>query len=116
MSIKVLGVSCWEFGQSNLKGSSGLTGQVTRCEYQGIVFYVRENVNATPAFNISSGERWGDKVGRKPSRFRQSLELLAPELHWEEIAQLVRQADTLGRPVLRNKLFNRAFIDHCQFR
>lgn len=103
--INVLQVGSWVFGQSNLAGSTGLIGQVTRCELDGVEFYVRENVTAIPSFQISSAERMGDKVGRKPSRRRQALELLAPADRWDEIAAEVKRADRLGRPVLLNRSF-----------
>lgn len=103
--ITVIETSRWIFGQGNIRGADGLIGQVTRCELDGVEFYVRENVTAISSFQISSAERMGDKVGRKPSSRRQSLELLAPADKWEEISQAVKQTDTLKRPVLHNAGF-----------
>jgi hypothetical protein len=103
--IQVLSITWWHHGQSNFGGSTGLSSQVTKCCHQGVVFYVRENVNGIPSFNISSGERWGDKIGRKPRMDRQVLELACPPEYFDQLADLVRSADPLGRPVTANNRF-----------
>jgi hypothetical protein len=87
-----------------------LIGQLTECEHEGVVFWVREALDKRTLFNVSSGERRGQKVNG-PSRNRQSLELCCSEEHWERIAELVQQADALNRPVLRNRRFTRQWID-----
>ncbi len=108
--IRVIAVNIWSFGETNTS-EGGLVGQVTHCMYKNwIPFYVRESVRGIHSFFISSGERWGDKVGRKPRAARQVLELRAPGLWWQEIADAVREMDTLKRRVLPNRNFNRDFI------
>lgn len=106
MRIKVLDKTSWHFGSNNC-GSGGMSGQLTKCLLEGrIVFYVRENLKGINTFLISSGERWGDKEGwSTPRPERQSLDLLAPVLHWHMIAEAVREADTLNRPVHKSRTF-----------
>lgn len=109
--ITVLDKKHWHFGGGNLPGQ-GCTGQVTKCaDADGIVFYVRENLNAISSFQISSGERWGDKCGKRPRRERQSLELFAPDDQWDRLAMLVNQLDPLHRPVLKNREFSDLFVN-----
>jgi hypothetical protein len=87
-----------------------LIGQLTECELDGIIFWVRESVDKRSRFNVSSNERRGEKC-KGPSRSRQALELCCPEGHWDMIARLVHHADMLKRPVLRNRRFTRRWID-----
>lgn len=113
--MKVIATTTWKFGQDN-RAMGGLIGQVTACEHEGVKFFVRENVTALPSFEISSGERWGDKRGAKPAPRRQSLELFLPPQRahhwqcWQELAAVVKSLDPLGRPVLPNRNFNKTFI------
>lgn len=108
--IEVLKIYRWHFAMNNMQ-EGGLTAQVSYCRSDNIYFYVRENVNGIDSFHISSGERWGDKSGNKPSRSRQVLELFVPQAEqWQLIAGLVREIDTLDRPVLANRLFNQQWI------
>ena len=108
--IRIIDISTWSFAQTNI-GEGGLVGQVTRCMYKGRVpFVVRESVRGIEPFFISSGERWGDKVGQTPRSARQVLELFAASRWWTEIADAVHDADLLKRRVLPNRSFNRAFI------
>jgi hypothetical protein len=106
MNIEIITTGYWHHSGANMGGIvSGLSSQITICRHEGTVFAVRENCNAIPMFNISSGERWGDKIGHRPSAKRQCLELLAPEEQWEEIAAVVKKADGLNRPVYKNNAF-----------
>lgn len=107
--IKVLNTAVWIHSQNSCS-SGGLCSQVTMCEWNDIIFYVRENVNGVNSFEISSAERWGDKNGSTPARRRQTLELMAPGEHWSDIRKLVLAADPLRRPVKQNQNFNEAFI------
>lgn len=107
--ITVFKSTQWHHGQTNC-GTGGLSSQLTHCQYNGIQFYVRENVTGIPSFLVSSGERWGDKTGSKPRQSRQVLELLAPEKHFEVIKQAVLIADALHRPVLKNNAFTLQWI------
>lgn len=104
--INVQEISSWIYAQANTAGSSGLVGQVTKCEYEGIIFFVRENTNNVPSFLISSSVRWGDKCGSIPSKRRQCLELAAPDDVWQAIAHVIHFVDPLRRPVNNNKSFN----------
>jgi len=108
--IRVIDTNFWSFGETNAS-EGGLIGQVTRCMYKDrIPFYVRESLRGIDSFYISSGERWGDKIGRIPRAGRQVLELCAPRPWWTEIAVVVKQIDHLNRTVLPNRNFNGAFI------
>jgi hypothetical protein len=84
----------------------GLEGMLTKCRFDGIVFYVRENIAGQGGhFHVSSGERMGWKQGRLSKRHTQILELAAPEHEWSRIATIVHDADSFGRPVRRNQRF-----------
>lgn len=107
--IEVLDKAPWIFSQDNMS-NGGLIAQVTKCKINDVIFYVRENVNGVNSFEISSGERWGDKAGSKPSRHRQVLELYAPEPVWEILKKAVEREDGLKRKVFKNRNFNEAFV------
>lgn len=103
----------WNFNVDNSGHASGLVGQITHCTFEGATFYTRENVNAIPTFLISSNERWGEKAGNKPRKERQSLELYVPNPDkWAQIVEVVKAADPLKRPVLKNREFNQKWIDN----
>ena len=87
-----------------------LIGQLTECEHDGVVFWVRESVDKRTSFTTSSNQRRGEKC-KTPSPNRQALELCCPAEHWEMIAAVVRDADVLQRPVLRNHRFTKRWID-----
>jgi hypothetical protein len=109
-AIEVLDIYYWIHNQTNCS-FGGTMGQVTYCRYKDQVFYVRENLTGLPSFFISSGERWGDKIGTSKPRYeRQVLELLAHPRSWAMLAEVVHQTDTLKRPVVKNRAFNNAFI------
>jgi hypothetical protein len=108
--IKVIMVTHWHYGQANSGLLSGLSSQVTLCSWKGLVFCVRENTNGVDSFLVGSGERWGDKIGKRPGKARQLLELYAPAGYWDVIKDLVQQADPLNRPVKNNKLFNKKWV------
>lgn len=108
-TIKVIEKTTWRFAKSNC-GEGGLIGQVTKCRFDGITFYVRENVNGIDSFLISSGERLGDKTGKNPVKSRQVLELFAPKKFWPFLMKKIAETDSLKRPVFPNKKFNKKFI------
>jgi hypothetical protein len=84
----------------------GLEGRLTKCRFDGIVFYVRENIAVHGGhFHVSAGERMGWKQGRLSSRHAQILELAAPEKDWEKLAAIVHQVDRLKRPIRKNRRF-----------
>lgn len=108
--FKVIKTFYWHHRTTNT-GTGGLTSQVTICQYKDILFFVRENINGISSFLISSGERWGDKVGLKRIRKeRQTLELLCREDKWEEIAVMIHEVDEYHRPVLRNERFTENWV------
>lgn len=106
MKITVVERTSWHFGKNNC-GYGGMSGQLTKCLFEdNIEFYVRENLKGIDTFLISSSERWGDKQSLgSPRKARQSLDLLAPEQHWDRIAEAVREADCHKRPVYKAKGF-----------
>lgn len=104
--IEVLEKTVRFFGTNSVR-YGGMIGQLTKCHYNGVIFYVRENLKGINSFYISSGERWGDKQSLStPRRERQSLDLLAPKKMWVEIAAQVNLEDTLSRKVMRSRTFN----------
>lgn len=103
MEIVATGKAYWKFG-GGIVPDNKLWGQVTRCELAGVVFYVRENLDSSVSFMMNAGQRWGEKNGRV-SKSREILELAAPADDWETIADAVRAADPLHRPVRKNKNF-----------
>jgi hypothetical protein len=98
----------------NIASGGGIESQLTLCSYDGIMFWVRENINALDSFaEISSGERFGEKEGWNLRKSRQCLEVFVPaqfERRSREIIAVVSKADTLRRPVKTNKLFNQQWI------
>ena len=107
--LEVLEVGYWAFGGGTLRAHL-CEGQITKCRWQEIVFYVRENLDGGWSFYISSNERMSDKgsgCGRgRPSLRRNVLDLCTQHAaDWESAADIVRSHDALQRPVLRNRLF-----------
>jgi hypothetical protein len=82
-----------------------LEGQLTACSWKGIPCFVREGLDGSQSFLVSSGERWGFKFGRV-AMSRQALFLAAPDEHWAAIAQVVATADRHHRPVKRHARFD----------
>lgn len=109
-TIKIIEKKLWHFSKTN-EGSGGLVGQVSKCRFEGVVFYVRENVTGIDSFTISFGDRWGDKIGSKPSPGRQVLEILAPKHFIPFLKRKVTESDQLKRRVITNSSFNKKFID-----
>lgn len=89
------------------QGVGGLDGKLTKCSLDGVVFYVRESLkHAGGSFMMTSGERLSWKQGTPTAgSSKQVLELCCPTAAWERIAAVVAEADQLGRPVMRNRLF-----------
>lgn len=83
----------------------GITGQLTECAALGTRFYVREGLGGVDHFYISANARIGMKEGRAPKGSVDTLHLCAPDELWERLAELVRQTDPLGRPVVRHRRF-----------
>lgn len=108
--IEVLATAQWEVHYRGLNNPCGGSwGQVTKCRLNGQVFYVRENL-AGKNFYLCSAARLGLKA-ETISKLPQVLELLAPADLWEELAQAVRQADQMDRPVRRNLRFTWAWAE-----
>lgn len=101
--------------------SMSLQGQVTAIRDEaGRLGYVRENLRIADTFLMSSNARLGITGGsmaggRRPasginprttSVGRSVLELAARPEDWEPLAKAVAEADTLHRPVLRNRAWS----------
>jgi hypothetical protein len=107
--LEILARGRWSFGGGCLWHQK-LEGQISKCRWFGLVFYVRENLDGSRAFYISAGERQGDKGGAsgygRPSLARNVLEVCTADVcHWYIAADLVRCLDPLQRPVRRHRLF-----------
>lgn len=106
--MKVLAKGTWAFGGGIMPGQK-LEGQVTKLQLDDVIFYVRENLNGADSFHVSSPERWAEKGGnnadRGPRSHRQILDLCAPDEHWDRLAALVHEADSLKRQVRRHRTF-----------
>lgn len=91
----------------NSPAAGGIHGQLTHCRLDdGTEFYVRENarLHSIDHFCMSAGARQGRKMGDSNPGV-QVLELCAPAARWRAVAELVRAADKLGRPVVSNRRF-----------
>ncbi len=110
MAIEILGQTTWPVHWGGINRLGGVEGQLTRCRHNGVLFYVRENLQLDH-FHLSSGERQGLKAGRLSRRHPQVLELLAPARLGAQLAELVRQTDSLDRPVRRNRYFTWAWAE-----
>ena len=107
--LEVLAVGYWAFGGGTHRAHC-CEGQITKCRWFGIVFYVRENLDGGWSFYISSNERMSDKGSgcgrRRPSLRRNVLDLCTQHATvWETAADIVRSHDALRRPVMRNRRF-----------
>ena len=91
----------------NLMDINSLDGRLTHLIFIPFLepFYTRENINGINSFCINSGERWGDKTGKKPRKCRQTLELCCDPVFYNKIAPLVHKLDPLKRPVKANRNF-----------
>jgi hypothetical protein len=111
MTIEVVATATWMVHWPGLNNAGGgISGQVTKCRLAGVVFYVRENLAGKGGMTMCSAERLGMKAGRTPS-LPQVLDVLAPAGRWEEFAEAVRAADTLGRPARRHRQFTWAWAE-----
>lgn len=81
--IEILKQITWYFDEKNT-GEDAFCGQLTKCSYKGIIFYVRENL------------LWGT---------RQILQLHAPAMYWLDIARTIREKDPLQRAIITAKDF-----------
>jgi hypothetical protein len=107
--LEVLEVGYWAFGGGTLPAHL-CEGQITKCRWSRIVFYVRENLDGGWSFYISSNERLSNKgSGRgrgRPALRRNVLDLCTPhEANWAIAAAVVRNLDALKRPVMLNRRF-----------
>lgn len=75
-------------------------GQITKCRWFSIVFYVRENLDGGWSFYISSNERMSDKGSNrgtgKPAAHRNVLDpCTRHDSDWETTADIARAINTL---------------------
>ena len=79
--LEVLEVGYWAFGGGTHRAHL-CEGQITKCRWFGIVFYVRENLDGGWSFYISSNERMSDKGSNRgtgrPAMHRNVLDLCTP--------------------------------------
>lgn len=100
-AFTVVRTTYWDrfFGGPQIGG--GITGQVTHIRADGVNAYVRENIR-TDTFMMNSGHRRGVAEGTADMPGAQVLNL-ATDGDWERIAAVVRDADAMGRPVVRSR-------------
>lgn len=94
---------------SNLVGGQ-ISRQLTECYYGHIRFFIRENYNGIPNFNVSSNERIGFKttgIGKK----YQVLEICCPKDHLQLLIDKVSEIDGLDRPVTLNRNFSYSWAE-----
>jgi hypothetical protein len=79
----------------NVQGT-GLEGLVTKCEYFGIVFYIKEYYAPCGEYNTPSGYRWGLKLGNfaiKREDPGNILHLICPAAYFDFLAPIVTAMD-----------------------
>jgi len=101
--LRILAKGRFRRFQGNYAGNSGVEFQVTECEHEGRRFFVRENFRYD-TFTSNSGVRWGLQQGHTASGVNV-LELACKPEDFEELSRIVRKADALSRPVVRNRKF-----------
>lgn len=108
--IEVIEIFEWHHHR-NIAGGGGITSQLTHCRFNGIDFWVRENINNINSFEeVSSGERFGQKEGFSIRKSRQCLEILCPANQEHYFCDLVAASDGLKRAVKTNREFTLQWI------
>ncbi|MEQ8424883.1 MAG: hypothetical protein RIB01_15300 [Balneola sp.] len=93
---------------SHLVGGS-ISRQLTECYYLHYRFYIRENYNGIPNFNVSSNERIGFKTTGIGQKY-QVLEICCPAKLKEKLALKISEIDELSRPITSNKNFSYKWV------
>ena len=101
--LRILAKGKYRRFQGNHANCSGAEFQVTECEHRDRRFFVRENFRYD-TFASNSGVRWGLQQGHSVSGVNV-LELACSPGQFDKLARIVRQADQLKRPVIRNRTF-----------
>ena len=86
------------------EGITGMDGLVTKCEYFGIVFYVKEYYAPCGSFHTSSAHRWGLKIGKSEIKRDDPgciLHLICPTLYFDFLAPVITALDPLKRRVVK---------------
>jgi hypothetical protein len=94
----------YSFEHKFAQPGTGVTSEVTKCRYQGKVFYVRENYNGVPSFYQHSNHRMAIKTMHIDPHL-QTLELCCPDDLFTELATTIHEFDHLKRPVRKNSKF-----------
>jgi hypothetical protein len=104
MSLEVLAKTEWSPHHGIIGTKAGSVGQLTRCRFGSITFYVRENFCKRDSFVTASNARMALKRGRTNGA-AQILEVCAPEAELDAVIQAVANSDAMGRPVRTNRAF-----------
>lgn len=103
----------YRFSQRTIEGE-GVIGQITEILVAGVGrCFVREAIDKSGGFEVSSGERWGWKHGRI-SKHRQVLQLAAPSWAWEAVAAAVTTLDAHHRRVLHDRAWTLDVARHTR--
>ena len=94
---------------SDLVGGQ-ISRQLTECYYEHIRFYIRENFNGIPNFNVSSNERIGFKTTGISKKY-QVLEICCPKIMVVFLSLKISEIDDLGRPVKPNRNFSYTWVE-----
>lgn len=101
--LRILATARFRRFKANYASCTGIEFQVTKCEKDRCLFYVRENFRYE-SFASNSGVRWGLQQGHHV-RGTNVLELACASDQFENLARAVHEADALKRPVVRNRAF-----------
>ena len=101
--LRILATGKYRRFQGNHANCAGVEFQVTECEHSGRRFFVRENFRYD-TFTSNSGVRWGLQQGHTVTGINV-LELACEAGQFDELSRIVREADKLKRPVVRNRTF-----------
>ena len=101
-AIKFLEQGRYTFNACGGGPGTGIEGLVTKCEYFGIIFYIKEYYAPCGDFHTHSGYRWGLKLGKsalKRGDKGQILHLICPASYFDFLAPIVTALDPLKRKV-----------------
>ena len=107
--LEILEIGYWAFG-GGTHPAHLCEGQITKCHWFGIVFYIRENLDGSTSFFISSNERMSHKGSNRgtgrPALHHNVLNLCTQfDRDWEIAADVVRCLDPHERPVRKHRLW-----------
>lgn len=104
-ALEVTGRTTWRIHGGGIQHpQGGLEGNLVRCRWCGVTFYVREALRRDQFAAGGSGLGMALKRGERGGGL-DVLELCAPADSWETLAGVVAQSDGMNRPVVRNRTF-----------